>query len=216
VIPLSLPGPVDRPLRVLAIGAHADDIEIGCGGTLLRWVAERPDLALDWLVLSATGPRADEAAASPLALLPEAAPRVTILAQRDGYFPAEFAEVKLALVAARDRHDPDVVLCHRREDAHQDHRLVAELAPQVFRDRLILEYEVPKWDGDLGPANAYVALDEAVCQRKIDHLMAAFPSQRDRAWFTPDTFRATLRLRGIEAGSSTAQAEAFTCRKFVL
>jgi LmbE family N-acetylglucosaminyl deacetylase len=216
MIPLALPGPVDRPLRVLAIGAHADDIEIGCGGTLLRWAAERPDLALDWLVLSATGERRDEAAGSPGVLLPDVAPRVTIHDLRDGYFPADFAAVKEAIVAARDRHDPDVILCHRREDAHQDHRLVGELAPQVFRDRLILEYEVPKWDGDLGPANVYVPLAEADCQRKIDHLLAAFPSQRERSWFTPATFRAMLRLRGIEAGSSTDHAEAFTCRKLVL
>jgi LmbE family N-acetylglucosaminyl deacetylase len=216
MIPLSLPAPGDRPLRVLAIGAHADDIEIGCGGTLLRWVAERPDLALDWLVLSATGERRDEAAGSPGVLLPDVAPRVTIHDLRDGYFPADFAAVKEAIVAARDRHDPDVILCHRREDAHQDHRLVGELAPQVFRDRLILEYEVPKWDGDLGPANVYVPLAEADCQRKIDHLLAAFPSQRERSWFTPATFRAMLRLRGIEVGSSTDHAEAFTCRKLVL
>jgi LmbE family N-acetylglucosaminyl deacetylase len=216
MIPLVLPGHVDRPLRVLAIGAHADDIEIGCGGTLQRWAADRPDLALDWLVLSATGPRRDEAAASPSALLPAIAPRVTIHDVRDGYFPAEFAAVKDAMVAARDRHDPDIVLCHRREDAHQDHRLVGELAPQVFRDRLILEYEVPKWDGDLGSANVYVPLSEEDAERKIDHLLRAFPSQRTRSWFTPATFRATLRLRGIEAGSSIDQAEAFTCRKLVL
>ncbi len=216
MIPFQLAGPSDRPLRVLAIGAHADDIEIGCGGTLLRWAAEHPGLALDWLVLSAGGERRAEAAASPLALLPGTPPRVTILDLRDGYFPADFGAVKDAVVAARERHDPDVIVCHRREDAHQDHRLVAELAPQVFRDRLILEYEVPKWDGDLGPANVYVPLTDALAERKIDHLMAAFPSQRERAWFTPDTFRATLRLRGIEAGSPTAQAEAFTCRKLVL
>jgi LmbE family N-acetylglucosaminyl deacetylase len=217
MIGFALQVPEDRPLRILAIGAHADDIEIGCGGTILRLAQELPDPAIDWLVLSAAGDRVDEATASPIALLAEqAAPRVTVLGFRDGHFPAAFTPIKEAIDAARVRHDPDVILCPRRDDLHQDHRLVAELCWQVFRGRLILEYDIPKWDGDLGSANAYYTLDADTARRKIDHVLAAFPSQRDRSWFTEETFRSVLRLRGIEADPRTDYAEAFVCRKILL
>jgi len=201
----------------LAIGAHPDDVEIGCGGTLLRLARDLPDLAIDWLILSAEGQRRQEATESPAMLLPTVVPpRVTIHDFRDGYFPASFAPIKESVVAARERHDPDLVLCPRLDDMHQDHRLVSELTWQVFRGRLILEYEIPKWDGDLGSANVYVGLDDELTTRKIDHLMTAFPSQLHRSWFTHETFRSVLRLRGIEADPTTDHAEAFLCRKILL
>ncbi len=209
--------PPERPLRILAIGAHPDDIDIGCGGTLLRLAAEHPNLSIEWLVLSADATRAAEAAASPAALLPSPwAPHVTIHSFRDAYFPGQFEPIKEALQAVRERFEPDLILCHRHDDAHQDHRLIGELTPQVFRDRLILGYEIPKWDGDVGQTNFYVTLDDELCRRKVDHLLASFPSQHDRSWFTEETFRAILRLRAIEAGPGIPYAEGFVSRKVVL
>jgi LmbE family N-acetylglucosaminyl deacetylase len=204
------------PLHILAIGAHPDDIEIGCGGTLLRLVAEGRVAAVTWVVLSGEGSRADEARVGAAAFL-AGADRVDVRVEgfRDGYFPASYEPIKDALEGLSPLR-PDLVLVPRRDDAHQDHRLLGELAGTVFRDHLVLEYEIPKSDGDLGPMNLYLDLAEDVVQHKIDALMDAFPSQRHRAWFTAETFRGLMRLRGVEARAASGFAEGFVCRKAVV
>lgn len=204
------------PVRILAVGAHPDDIEIGCAGTLLRLAREGRIAAATWVVLSGSGLRRAEAEAGARAIL-AGIPKVEIRLEecRDGFFPAFYEPIKEkieALVPAR----PDLVLVPRRDDAHQDHRLVGELAWTVFRDHLILEYEIPKYDGDLVTPNLYVDLPAWAAERKIDLLLETFASQRDRSWFSADTFRGLLRLRGIEARASSGYAEGFVCRKVVL
>jgi LmbE family N-acetylglucosaminyl deacetylase len=205
--------PTDRPLRVLAIGAHADDVEIGAGGTLLRFVAEVPDLDVHWVVLSATGGRAEEARASAeqlLAGVPSATIRIE--AFRERFFP-HLPELKDWFDdLAADRAAPDLVIGPRLEDAHQDHRTVAELIRQTFRAQAILEYEIPKLEGDLGRPNLFVELTPAIVRAKLDHLEAMFPSQRSRTWFRRDLFEGLLALRGVEGGTATGYAEAFTAR----
>jgi LmbE family N-acetylglucosaminyl deacetylase len=199
------------------VGAHADDIEIGCGGTILRLIEERPDLSVTWVVLAARGVRADEARDSAAAML-ESIGRssVRIHGFRDGFLPFEGAAVKEVFEELKGPAGPDLILTHRREDAHQDHRLVSELTWQTFRDHLILEYEIPKYDGDLGPMNLYTTLTADQGRRKVEHLMKYFASQHDRAWFAEDTFWSLLRLRGMEAGSPSRYAEAFVARKVAL
>ena len=214
---LSLARDPERPLRVLAVGAHADDIEIGCGGTILRLVAEHRGLEVDWLVLSGTGERADEAAESAAAFTEGAgATRVTVEGFRDGFFPYDGGAVKEHFERLKGEVVPDLVLTHRLEDRHQDHRLVAELAWNTFRGHLIWEFEIPKYEGDLGQPNLFVPLEPEVCQHKIELLRKCFPSQAGRSWFTDDTFLALLRLRGVESGGPGRFAEAFTARKLVL
>jgi LmbE family N-acetylglucosaminyl deacetylase len=209
--------PRDRGPRILVLGAHPDDAEIGAGGSISRLVAERPDAEVTWLVLAAADPgRAAEARASAARLLVGVARAVVDLeALRDGYLPYLGPAPKEAL-AAHSGLDPDLVLSPRRDDAHQDHRHLAELVPQVFRRATVLEYEVPKWDGDVGTANVYVPLSVAGAAAKVTHVMSAFASQKDKAWFTEDTLRAILRLRGIECRAPDGLAEAFVCRKLVV
>ena len=209
--------PRDRAPRLLVAGAHADDAEIGAGGTIARLVAERPDVEVTWVVVAAADPaRSAEARASAERLLAGVA-RTTIDlgGLRDGYLPYLGPAAKEAL-AAHAGFDPDLVLSPRRNDAHQDHRLLAELVTQVFRRAVVLEYEIPKWDGDLGPANLYVPLSAAEAAAKVAHVLAAFPSQNGRTWFTADTLRAILRLRGVECRAPDGLAEAFVCRKLVV
>ncbi len=209
--------PLNTVQTILCLGAHADDIEIGCGGTVLKMLAERSGLSVHWVVFGAGGQRAVEASASAEAFLQGAgALEVRIEGFRDSYFPYMGAAVKEVMESVRDAVRPDVIFTHRRDDAHQDHRLLNELTWCAFRDHLILEYEIPKYDGDLGQPNVYMPLDEATCRRKIDLLMKGFPSQRCKPWFTDDTYWATLRLRGIEAGGGVQFAEAFAARKLVV
>jgi LmbE family N-acetylglucosaminyl deacetylase len=212
---LGLPG--GRGPRVLVVGAHADDAEIGAGGTISRLVSERSDAEVIWLVLAAGDPvRAAEARASVECLMAGVAGcLVDLQGLRDGYLPYLGTAAKDTL-AAHAAFDPDLVVSPRRDDAHQDHRHVAELVPQVFRRATILEYEIPKWDGGLGPANVYVPLSDEQVSAKIAHLQEAFPSQRGRDWFSDATFRAILRLRGIECRAPDGLAEAFVCRKLVV
>jgi LmbE family N-acetylglucosaminyl deacetylase len=217
VLGLSLARDPERPLRVLAVGAHADDIEIGCGGTILRLVAEHPGLEVDWLVLSGAGERAEEATESAAAFTEGAgATRVTVEGFRDGFFPYEGGAVKERFERLKDEVAPDLILTHRLEDRHQDHRLVAELTWNTFRGHLIWEFEIPKFEGDLGQPNLYVPLEPDVGQRKVELLRKCFPSQAGRSWFSDDTFWALLRLRGVESGGPGRFAEAFTARKLVL
>lgn len=207
--------PRERPVRVFAMGAHADDIEIGCGGTVARLLAERPDCQVTWVVLSGSPDRAAEARASATALLGSAAARVEVLAGRDGFMPYEPVPTKEALLDLRGSPEPDLVLTHRREDLHQDHAFAADLAWQVFRRSRIVEFEIPKYEGDLAGVNLYVPLERSVASAKVDALMAHFPSQHGHPWFTPETFWASLRLRGLECHAPSGYAEGFTCRKLV-
>jgi LmbE family N-acetylglucosaminyl deacetylase len=197
-----------EPLRVLAIGSHADDIEIGCGGTLLRLAAATKTLELHWIVLSAAGERADEARASAAAFGADA----EVLSFRDAFFRYG-AEVKEFFEGLKQRFEPDLVFTHHDADRHQDHRLVAELTWNTFRNHTILEYEIPKYDGDLGSPNLFFDLDEETARRKVELLMESFRSQRGKAWFTEDLFMGLMRIRGVEAGSSSGLAEGFYARK---
>ena len=213
---LLLDRPAGTPLRVLCLGAHSDDLEIGCGGTML-WLARRyAPLSVDWVVLSAGDDvRRAEAEAGAAAILAGAGEgRVRIERFRDGFFPFVGAEIKEYFAALAREVTPDLVLTHQRHDLHQDHRLVAELTWQTFRQTLVLEYEIPKWDGDLGTPSVYVALPEDVVEAKLRILAATFASQRTKPWFDAETFRGLLRIRGVEAG--TPYAEAFYGRKLVV
>jgi LmbE family N-acetylglucosaminyl deacetylase len=213
MISLQLARPDER-LSVLCLGAHSDDIEIGAGGTLLGWIASGIRLEVAWCVLSATGLRAAEAEASAAAFLPGAArTRIEVAEFDDGLFPYQGDEIKAWLEDLRADVDPDVVLTHRRSDAHQDHREVAKLTWNLFRDHLILEYEIPKWDGDLGRPNLYMPLSAGVLERKIELLQAHFGSQRSKPWFDAETFRGLARLRGMECRAPERYAEAFLARK---
>ena len=199
-------------LRVLAIGAHSDDIEIGCGGTLLRLASEVQQLDLTWVVLSADGSRADEARAGAEAF---GATTVEVEAYEDAFFKYG-REVKEHFEGLKGRVAPEVVLTHHGSDLHQDHRLVAELTWNTFRDHLILEYEIPKYDGDLGAPNVFVQLDEEVARRKLEALQRCFPSQAGKPWFTDDVFRGLLALRGMESRAPSGFAEAFYGRKLAV
>jgi len=217
VLTLSLDITGGRRLSILAIGAHPDDIEIGCGGTLLRLIAEGRVASVRWVVLSGSDARAAEARAGASAFLAGAdRSEVEVHGFRDGHFPFEGAAIKDAFEMLKSSSSPDLVFTHRREDLHQDHRLVAELTWQTFRDHFVLEYEIPKYDGDLGTPNFFVTLPESDCRRKIELLRDTYPTQAARPWFDDDTFWALLRLRGTEGRSASRFAEAFTCRKVVL
>jgi LmbE family N-acetylglucosaminyl deacetylase len=207
-----------RPLRrVLLIGAHADDIEIGCGATILALVAEHPELEVTWAVLGATGVRELEARASAATFLDGvAAADIVIHTFPDGFFPYVGEDVKGAFEELKERVDPDVIFTHMRDDLHQDHRTACELTWNTWRDALVLEYEIPKYDGDLGSPNVFVATSRELVEAKIAKVMEAFPSQRDKHWFDPELFRALMRIRGMEAASKTGYAEAFFCRKLSL
>jgi len=198
------------PLKVLAIGAHADDIEIGCGGTLLR-LAQAAELDLRWVVLSAGNERAEEARASAAAFGAE----VEVESFRDAFFRYG-GEVKDFFEELKSRVQPDLVLTHHDADRHQDHRLVAELTWNTFRDHLILEYEIPKYDGDLGTPNVFFLLEEDVARRKVELLLESFPSQREKRWFTADLFMGLMRIRGMESNSPSGLAEGFYVRKLSL
>jgi len=204
-------------LSVLCLGAHSDDIEIGAGGTILEWIASGVRLEVRWCVLSAIGPRAEEAVASANAFLAGAASSRIELGQfKDGFFPYQGDDIKAWLEFLKADVDPDVILTHRRSDAHQDHREVCQLTWNLFRDHLILEYEIPKWDGDLDQPNVYMPLTSAVLERKIELLHAHFGTQRSKDWFDAETFAGLARLRGMESRSRERYAEAFVLRKATL
>lgn len=199
---------------VLAIGAHADDIEIGCGATLLALREQHPSLRLTWLVMTGDAGRREEAARSSGAFPGGSAPALICGGLRDGFLPYQDAvEGKELIHRVRDEVRPDLVLTHRRGDMHQDHRFCGEVAHQAFRGTMVLEYEIPKLDGDLATPNLYVPLTQAAAERKVDHLMRHFASQRGKGWFTPETFTGLMRLRGIESGAAEGWAEGFHARK---
>ncbi len=204
------------PLRVLALGAHCDDIEIGCGGTILRLAAERPGLEVRWVAFCSSPARAEEGRASAVAFLQGAAKAdVTILAHRDGFLPDAWAAVKEEFEDLRRGFSPDLIFTHYRHDLHQDHRVVSELTWNTWRNQLILEYEIPKFDGDLGVPNFFAPLQAATLEKKIALLLKYFPTQAGKPWFTADLFRALPRIRGMECVAPEGLAEAFHCRKAV-
>jgi LmbE family N-acetylglucosaminyl deacetylase len=211
-------GSPGKPLRVLCLGAHSDDIEIGCGGTLLEWIDRYPRLEVTWVVLSATGARAREARRSAARMLAGARKATIELHDlQDGHFPAQYTRAKAVFEALKASvATPDVILSHRLEDRHQDHRVVAELAWQTWRDHLILEYEIPKYEGDLGQPNLYVPISARNGRRKVRHLLRHFGTQRAKTWFRAETFEALLHLRAIECRAASGAAEALHMRKAVL
>ena len=203
-------------LRVLCLGAHSDDIEIGCGGTILRLLAQRHNVEVRWVVFAASPARRLEAERSAEMFLREAGKKEIVVRDfKESFFPYIGAEIKECFEELKRAISPDVVFTHFRDDLHQDHRLISELTWNTFRDHLILEYEIIKYDGGLGSPNLFVHLNEEVCAEKIKYLMGNFQSQRSHQWFTEETFRAILRLRGVESNAPEKYAEAFYCRKIV-
>jgi LmbE family N-acetylglucosaminyl deacetylase len=203
-----------RTFRLLCVGAHCDDIEIGCAATLLALQGRAKRLVIDWVVLSGTAKRREEA---------ELAMRMLVLAANrgkllfgdfpDGQFPAAYGAIKDFCESLKRLPRPDLILCHERDDRHQDHRIVNEVIWNTFRDHVVLEYEIPKWDGGLGQPNVYVPVEAKQARAKVNALLKAYRTQRGRSWFTRDTFMAMLRLRGIECRSPSGYAEAFYGRK---
>jgi LmbE family N-acetylglucosaminyl deacetylase len=216
VLRVSFSQETPRPPKLLCLGAHADDIEIGCGGTVLRLVAEVPDLVVRWIVFSGAGRREVEAQNSAAAFLGDISEkRVDVLDFRDGYFPFQGADIKDCFEALKRDFSPSLILTHWQGDAHQDHRLVAELTHNTFRDHLVLEYEIPKYDGDLGNPAFFVPLTRAQLRRKVETIARHFPSQHRRSWFSDETFLALARLRGIGCNAPEGLAEAFYARKII-
>lgn len=201
---------------ILCMGAHSDDIEIGCGGTVLRLLEQAPNARVVWVVLSARGSRREETCASADAFLSTTRHELEVGQFEDRFFPDQLRSIKEYFDDLASRVSPDLVFTHRREDRHQDHRVVAELTWNTFRDHLVLEYDIPKYEGDLGHPNVFVELPRTTCEQKVDRLMRSFGSQRHRHWFSDETFWSLLRLRGIECRSATGYAEGFVARKLLL
>lgn len=203
-------------LRVLCLGAHADDIEIGCGGTLLQLLGACPNAHVTWAVFSAAGPREREARIGASMFLERAASqKVAIMNFRDGFFPYDGASIKECFEQLKKDAAFDLIFTHYRDDRHQDHRVISDLTWNTWRNHLILEYEIPKYDGDFGSPNLFVPLVQDVCRRKVDHILEAFRTESKKAWMDEDTFRAVLRLRGVECAAPDKYAEAFYCRKLI-
>jgi LmbE family N-acetylglucosaminyl deacetylase len=206
------------PLKILCVGCHSDDIEIGCGGTILQLLAKNPNLDFTWMVFAhGGGEREKEARKSAELFLDKAKKKELIVKDfRDGFFSFEGAKIKTVFEEELKQINPDLVFTQNRKDAHQDHRLIAELTWNTFRNHLVLEYEIPKYDGDLGQPNFFVPLDKEMYTSKVDFLMNAFGTQRSKRWFAPELFMGLMRLRGMECNSPSGYAEAFYSRKFVL
>ena len=205
------------PPRILCLGAHCDDIEIGCGGTLMQLMENYHGVACDFVIFCTDSKRLDESRSAASRIAGAAGDvRLHSFRFRDGYLPYEGAAAKDALLELSARLKPDVVFTHWRGDAHQDHRLVSELTWNLFRDHLIFEYEIPKYDGDLDSPNVYVPLPDSIADRKVDIILESFVSQANKHWFSEDTFRSLMRLRGLESGREHRYAEAFYCRKSCL
>jgi len=202
--------------QILCLGCHSDDIEIGCGGTILRLAEQYPGCVFHWVVFSAAGVRVQEAQCA-AGLFAGSRLRGPFLKEfRDGFMPFEGARVKDVFEELKGAISPDLIFTQNGKDAHQDHRLLAELTWNTFRDHLILEYEIPKYDGDLGRPSVFVPLEVELYQKKVRFLMQAFPSQHKKRWFQPDTFLSLMRLRGMECNAPSGYAEAFYCRKLML
>jgi LmbE family N-acetylglucosaminyl deacetylase len=203
-------------IQLLCLGAHSDDIEIGCGGTLLHLKRVFPALKFHWVVFSAGGPRGQEAAKAAEMFTAGCEKAIVLKEFRDGFLPYSGTQIKEFFEELKDLVKPDVIFTQWGGDAHQDHRLLSELTWNTFRDHLILEYEVPKYDGDMGRPNLFVPLEAPLYTQKVDCLFEAFPSQHAKRWFDRETFLGLMRIRGMEANSPSGYAEAFHCRKMVL
>jgi LmbE family N-acetylglucosaminyl deacetylase len=201
---------------ILCLGSHPDDIEIGCGGTILRLAQQYPECVFHWAVFSATGVRQAEAKQAAELFAGSRLKNLLLKPFPDGFMPYVGGEIKLVFEQELKQLSPDLILTHHRNDAHQDHRLISELTWNTFRDHLILEYEIPKYDGDLGQPGFFVPLEAEVCRKKVRFIMDTFRSQRSKQWFDEKTFFSLMRLRGIECNAAGGHAEAFHCRKLVL
>jgi LmbE family N-acetylglucosaminyl deacetylase len=203
-----------RPLRVMCIGAHCDDIEIGCGATLRRLQRRDGGVKVDWVVMSGTAARRKETQSALRQLLsPDVRGRFRFGGFTDGHFPGEYRAIKSFFESLKRGPAPDLIFCHERDDRHQDHRLVSEMVWSTFRNHMVLEFEVPKWDGGLGQPNVYVPVGESDASDKVQALLESYLSQSAKDWFTRDAFMALLRLRGLECRSPSGYAEAFHGRK---
>jgi LmbE family N-acetylglucosaminyl deacetylase len=216
MIHLNLDGSIGEPLNVVCLGSHSDDIEIGCGGTLLRLAEQHRDCQFHWVVFSAIGVRESEARRAASLFAGSRLKGLLLKTFKDGFMPYDGAEVKAVFENELKHLAPDIVFTHNRKDAHQDHRLIGELTWNTFRDHLILEYEIPKYDGDLGQPSVFVPLEREMCEKKVRYIIDSFESQRVKRWFEPGTFLSLMRLRGMECNSASGYAEAFFCRKLVL
>jgi len=205
----------NEPLNILCLGAHADDIEIGCGGTILKLIHHyNKNVNIVWIVFSAIEERAQEARCSADAFLEGVHnKRILTYQYRDGFFPSNIGDIKDRFEALKKEFFPDIIFTHFRDDRHQDHRSISDLTWNTFRNHLILEYEIPKYDGDFGTPNFFMQLDEEVCNTRNGYIIKYFQTQKEKHWLTDDTLRAVLRLRGIESGRSSRYAEGFYCRK---
>jgi LmbE family N-acetylglucosaminyl deacetylase len=205
---------LSESFNVLFLGAHSDDIEIGCGGTVLRLVREHPEMEVTWVVFSAVGERSEEARKSAQEFLKDVRHTQVIIHEfKDGYFPYAGAEIKDIFEQLKHDLVPDLIFTHYRQDLHQDHRTLCELTWNTWRDHFILEYEIPKYDGDLGTPNFFVNLDKELCDQKTNLLVRFFQTQGNRHWFTAETFQSILRIRGVECKAPGGYAEAFYSRK---
>jgi LmbE family N-acetylglucosaminyl deacetylase len=203
--------------KILCLGAHSDDIEIGCGGTILRLAEEYPKAHFNWVVFSAQSNREEEAKKSVQRFLANIECKVVdIQAFKDSYFPFVGADIKDYFAKIKDNFNPDLIFTHYSQDKHQDHRLIGKLTWQTFRNNLILEYEIAKYDADLVIPNLYVYLDESKVEKKIANICEIFKSQSDKEWFGKETFKALMRIRGLESNSPSKFSEAFYCRKMVV
>jgi LmbE family N-acetylglucosaminyl deacetylase len=213
---LTFDSPMAQTLSVLCLGAHSDDIEIGAGGTILTVSEQRP-VRVRWVVFSATGARAEEARASANDFLSRAeTAQIDTYDVRDGFFPAEFERLKEIFETLKYEASPDLILTHHRHDHHQDHRTIAELTWNTFRNHLILGYEIPKYDPDLGNPNLFMPLSTQAAERKVDNLVKHFTTQRVRRWFEPETFNGLMRVRGVQAAAPSGLAEAYYAPKLCL
>jgi LmbE family N-acetylglucosaminyl deacetylase len=213
---LKLDKAASGPFKILCLGAHSDDIEIGCGGTILRLAQQYPGCEFHWVVFSAIGTREAEARRAASLFAGSRLKTLLLRTFQDGFMPYVGGEVKTIFEEELKQLSPDLIFTHNNQDAHQDHRLLSELTWNTFRDHFILEYEIPKYDGDMGRPSVYVPLEKDTGQSKVRHLMEAFPSQRSKRWFEEETFVSLLRLRGMECNAPSGYAEAFYCRKLVL
>jgi len=217
MIRLNLEAAQNKSFRVLCLGCHSDDLEIGCGGTILRLREQYPNSKFDWVVFSASGVREAEARRGAELFAGDQLGETVLLKDfRDGFMPFEGSTIKDLFEKLKNAPPPDLILTHNRKDAHQDHRLIAELTWNTFRDHLILEYEIPKYDGDMGQPLVYVPLESELCQKKVRSVLETFQSQRGKRWFEESTFLSLMRLRGMECNAPSGYAEAFYCRKLVL
>lgn len=217
MIRINFDGIVSSNFRVLCIGAHSDDIEIGCGGTILKLIESHNNIVFYWVVFSAAQQRTREAFESANNFLRHAKDKNIVIKNfRDSFFPYIGIEIKEYFEQLRQEFPPDLVFTHYRNDLHQDHRLISELTWNTFRNHMILEYEIPKYDGDLGSPNFFVHLNESLCNRKIQYIINNFKTQNESHWFAEETLLSILRLRGIESNAPSKYAEAFYCRKIVL